>query len=54
MSKLKALAVLVVVAFIVDMVAFDGAYRHSWSRSVAHTANEVARLHWTGFIGGHT
>ncbi len=49
--KLKAFAVLVIIAFTVDMVAFDGAYRHSWARSVNHAANEVASLHWTGFLG---
>lgn len=54
MSKLKAFAVLVIVAFTVDMVAYNGAYRQSWSRSAVHAANEVARLHWTGFIGGHS
>jgi hypothetical protein len=51
MSKVKALAVLVIVAFTVDMVWFDGLYRERWSRTVKHTADEISRLHWTGFIG---
>ncbi len=51
MSKLKAFAVLVIVAFTVDMVAFDSAYRHSWTQSARHAAHQVANLHWTGFIG---
>ena len=51
MSKVKAFAVLVVIAFTVDMVGFDGLYRDRWGRSVQHAANEVSSLHWTGFIG---
>lgn len=51
MSKVKVFAVLVIIAFVVDVVAFDGAYRERWGRSVKHSANEVASLHWTGFIG---
>ncbi len=51
MSKIKAFSVLVIVAFSVDMLAFGGAYRQNWAGSIRHAANQVAGLHWTGFIG---
>ena len=51
MSKIKALAVLLIVAFTVDLVAYDGLYRERWTRSIQNAANEVTGLHWTGFIG---
>lgn len=50
MSKVKAFAVLVIVAFTVDMVVFDSAYRQSWSQSARHAAHKITNLHWTGFI----
>ncbi|MDQ8756635.1 hypothetical protein RCO27_10360 [Sphingosinicella sp. LHD-64] len=52
MTQVKAFAALVIVAFTVDMAAFDGAYRHAWARSVHHAVHQVSSLHWTGFIGG--
>ncbi|MBX3561354.1 MAG: hypothetical protein KF780_06025 [Sphingomonas sp.] len=51
MSKVKAFAVVVIIAFTVDMVAYDGLYRERWSRSVQHAAEEVSSLHWTGIVG---
>ncbi len=51
MTQVKAFAMLVVVAFAIDMAAFDGAYRHSLSRHVHHLVYEVSGLHWTGFVG---
>jgi hypothetical protein len=51
MTQVKALAFLVVVAFTVDMAAFDGAYRHYWSQRFGHAVHQVTNLHWTGFIG---
>ena len=50
-TQIKALAFLVVVAFTVDMAAFDGAYRHYWSQRFGHAVHQVTNLHWTGFIG---
>lgn len=51
MTQVKAFAILIVIAFTVDMAAFDGAYRHSWARTVQHTVYEVSGLDWTGFLG---
>lgn len=51
MSKIKAFAMLLIVALTVDMVAYDGLYRERWSRSIQSAANQVTGLHWTGFIG---
>lgn len=51
MTQLKAFAMLVVVAFTVDMAAFDGAYRHALARHVQHVVYQVSGQHWTGFLG---
>ena len=51
MTQIKAFALLVVVAFTVDMAAFGGAYRHQVGRGMGQAVYKVSNLHWTGFVG---
>ena len=51
MIYVKAFAALLIVAFTVDAMAFDGEYRRSCAYSFNKAATHVKSLHWTGFLG---
>ena len=52
MVQVKAFAMLVIVAFTVDLAAFDGHYRRAVGHEIRAAAFNVSSLHWRGFIGG--
>ena len=51
MVQVKAFAMLVIVAFTVDLAAFDGHYRREVGQGMRNAAWHVSSLHWTGFLG---
>ncbi len=52
MVQVKAFAMLVIVAFTVDLAAYDGHYRRVLGHEIRAAAYNVSSLHWRGFIGG--
>ena len=52
MVQVKAFAMLVIVAFTVDLAAFDGHYRRVVGHEMRVAAFNVSSLNWRGFIGG--
>ena len=49
--RIKVFTVLFLMAFAVDALAFDSAYRRGFGYSVNRAVTHVSSLHWTGFIG---
>ena len=49
--RIKMFTVLFLLAYAVDAVAFDSAYRRGFGYSVNRAYAHVSSLHWTGFIG---
>jgi hypothetical protein len=50
MVQVKAFAMLVIVAFTVDMAAYDGHYRKVVGHEMRVIAYNVGSLNWRGFV----